>query len=65
MSRKQRGEVMVAVMLIVLLIAMAGRGHMGMMGHGHDGNRQGGASEPSSTSQTAPPPAKSAPGHQH
>lgn len=65
MSRNQRGEAMVAVMLVVLLIAMAGRGHMGMMGHGDDGNRQGGTSESSSTSQSTPPPAKPASGHQH
>lgn len=65
MSRKHRGEVMVAVMLVVLLPAMAGREHMGMIGHGHDGNRQESASERASTSQAAPPPTKSASGHQH
>lgn len=65
MSRRQRGEVMVAVMLVVLLVAMVGRGHMGMMGHGHDGKRQDAPSEPASTSQTAPTPAKATTGHQH
>lgn len=65
MSRKQRGEAMIAVKLVILLIAMAGSGHMGVMGHGHDGNRQDGAAERASTPQAEPPPAKSAPGHQH
>lgn len=65
MSRKQRGEAMIAVKLVILLIAMAGSGHMGVMGHGHDGNRQDGAAERAPTPQAEPPAAKSAPGHQH
>lgn len=44
MSRRQGGEAMVAMMIVLLLIALAGRGHMGMMGHSHDSSRQDGAS---------------------
>ena len=67
MSRRQRGEVMVAMMLVVLLVALAGRGHSGMMGHSHGANQQGGASDKASTSEPAPaaPPSAKASGHQH
>lgn len=35
MKRNQRGEVMLAVMAVMLVIALLGREHMGMMGMGH------------------------------
>lgn len=35
MKRNQRGEVMLALMAVMLVLALLGRGHMGMMGMGH------------------------------
>lgn len=35
MKRNQRGEIMLAVMAVMLVFAWLGRGHMGMMGMGH------------------------------
>lgn len=35
MKRNQRGEVMVAAMAVMLVVAWLGRGHMNSMGTGH------------------------------
>lgn len=34
MKRYQRGEIMLAMMAVMLVVAWLGRGHMGMMGPG-------------------------------
>jgi hypothetical protein len=35
LKKTQRGEVMLAVMAVMLVVIWLGRGHMGMMGVGH------------------------------
>ena len=45
MKRYQRGEVMLAAMAVMLVVAWLGRGHMGMMGAGHVSGRAAAAVE--------------------
>ena len=36
MKKQQTGEVMLAMMVVMLVIVLLSHGHMGMMGHGSD-----------------------------
>ncbi len=60
MKRYQTGEVMLAVMVVLLAVMWLGSGHMGMMGHGaaHDG-KSGEAKPPQLSAPKEPPE------HQH
>lgn len=48
MKRYQTGEVMLAMMVVLLAVMWLGSGHMGMMGMGHGGGQ---AEKPGDTAQ--------------
>ena len=67
MKRYQRGEAMLAVMVVMLVVVWLGRGSFGMMGMGHgpDAHKAGQAEQ---APRAEPPPAsapKKAAEHEH
>ena len=61
MKRRQTGEVMLVMMVVMLAIVLLSHGHMGMMGHGSDhADGSAGADQKATTGQTqSPAPSKS------
>ena len=69
MKRSQRGEAMLAVMVVMLTLVWLGSGHVNMMGSGHGGDHQVKNADQAAAQAQAASPAASAPqgsqGHRH
>ncbi len=64
MKQHQKGEVMLVVMVVMLVVVWLGSGHMGMMGHGEHAEKLAGAAQQHTETQMLPAPTESTK-HQH
>lgn len=65
MKRRQTGEVMLVMMVVMLAIVLLSHGHMGMMGHGSDhAEGSAGAVQQAKTEQTESPAPRTSTEHQ-
>lgn len=62
MKQHQKGEVMIAVMVVMLALALWRGGHMGMMGHGgdHPGEHRAAVQQERTTAPAVPVPPEAA-----
>jgi hypothetical protein len=55
MRRNQKGEVMLVMMAVMLVVIWLGTGHTGMMGHGADGGVTKAENQPPASKDSAEP----------